>query len=170
MTGMSRLSLGLTAALIVVAPAFADGQRGFLETIRHHSTLTSTVPDNGYLNPCAIVAAARRQRLLLRRGRRKHSDGGTVTHNGDIPSRPSRRGFLAGAAGGLAAAGAGFAARAATPSPFVDMPTAPTETEPFWGPHQGGILTAPQSHSYFAAFDLHAKKREDVTDLLRRWT
>lgn len=57
MTSMSRLSLGLTAALIVVAPAFADGQRGFLETIRHHSTLTSTVPDNGYLNPYAIVVA-----------------------------------------------------------------------------------------------------------------
>jgi deferrochelatase/peroxidase EfeB len=93
-----------------------------------------------------------------------------VTHNGDIPSRPSRRGFLAGAAGGLAAAGAGFAARAATPTPPADLPTAPADTEPFWGPHQGGILTAPQSHSYFAAFDLHAKKREDVTDLLRRWT
>lgn len=93
-----------------------------------------------------------------------------MTHNGDIPSRPSRRGFLAGAAGGLAAAGAGFAARAATPTPPADLPTAPADTEPFWGPHQGGILTAPQSHSYFAAFDLHAKKREDVTDLLRRWT
>ena len=30
---------------------------GFLETIHRHVTLTSTVPDNGDLNPYAIVVA-----------------------------------------------------------------------------------------------------------------
>src|SRR6185312_8030567 len=57
MSGMSRFSLGLAATLVAAAPAFADGRQGFLETIRHHSILTSTVPDNGDLNPYAIVVA-----------------------------------------------------------------------------------------------------------------
>jgi hypothetical protein len=43
--------LGLATA------AHADAPRGFLETIHRHSTLTSTVTDNGDLNPYAIVVA-----------------------------------------------------------------------------------------------------------------
>jgi deferrochelatase/peroxidase EfeB len=43
-------------------------------------------------------------------------------------------------------------------------------TEPFWGEHQGGILTSLQSHTYFAAFDLQATKASDVATLLRTWT
>jgi hypothetical protein len=46
----------LAAALLAAAPAFAVGD-GFLETIHHHSTIASTVPDNGDLNPYAIVVA-----------------------------------------------------------------------------------------------------------------
>jgi deferrochelatase/peroxidase EfeB len=85
--------------------------------------------------------------------------------------RPSRRGFLLGAAGGLAAAGVGLGARAATPSPEPPaLPQAPAETEPFWGAHQSGIVTPQQSQSYFAAFDLAAKNRAEVEALLRRWT
>ncbi|WP_368623112.1 hypothetical protein [Paraburkholderia sp. BR13444] len=44
------------AALTMAAPAQAEPQ-GFLETIRHHTTLINTVPDNGDQNPYAIVVA-----------------------------------------------------------------------------------------------------------------
>jgi hypothetical protein len=37
--------------------AFAADPQGFLETIRRHTTLTSTVPDNGDQNPYAVVVA-----------------------------------------------------------------------------------------------------------------
>jgi hypothetical protein len=50
----------LCVALLLVgtaADAFADAPKGMLETIRHHVTLTSTVTDNGDLNPYAIVVA-----------------------------------------------------------------------------------------------------------------
>ncbi|HUC69213.1 MAG TPA: Dyp-type peroxidase [Stellaceae bacterium] len=81
----------------------------------------------------------------------------------DGERRASRRGFLTGAAGLAAAAGVGVrAAAAAAPNP--------QSTEPFWGMHQGGIVTPAQSHSYFAAFDLVATKREDVATLLQAWT
>ena len=54
----TTLALGLAALLATAAaPAWAEGQQGFLETIHRHSTLTSTVPDNGDLNPYAIVVA-----------------------------------------------------------------------------------------------------------------
>ncbi len=43
-------------------------------------------------------------------------------------------------------------------------------TEPFWGAHQGGIVTPAQAHTYFAAFDLQTDKRDDVVKLLRAWT
>ncbi|MDB5401603.1 MAG: peroxidase [Rhodopila sp.] len=76
----------------------------------------------------------------------------------------SRRGLLAAAGGLVAAAGVGAAARAeAGPGP-------PGATEAFWGDHQAGIVTPPQSHCYFAAFDLTTDKRDDVVDLLRAWT
>jgi hypothetical protein len=48
----------LTATLLMSAPpARADEPRGFLETVKKHATLTSTVPDNGDQNPYAIVVA-----------------------------------------------------------------------------------------------------------------
>ena len=46
----------------------------------------------------------------------------------------------------------------------------PNKAEPFWGEHQGGIVTPPQHHLYFAAFDLVTANREDVVKLLRAWT
>jgi deferrochelatase/peroxidase EfeB len=76
----------------------------------------------------------------------------------------TRRGFLAATAGLMAAAGAARAAPAAAPG------KAKPRTEPFWGRHQGGILTPVQSHTYFAAFDLATGKREEVVTLLRQWT
>src|SRR5271166_5733477 len=37
--------------------ALAEAPQGFLETVRRHVTLTSTVADNGDLNPYAVVVA-----------------------------------------------------------------------------------------------------------------
>jgi deferrochelatase/peroxidase EfeB len=73
----------------------------------------------------------------------------------------SRRGFLAGSAGLLGAAATLRPAEAEVLQP---------STEPFYGPHQGGILTRQQAHTYFAAFDLTTDKRDDVSALLKRWT
>ena len=88
----------------------------------------------------------------------------------------SRRGFLA-AAGGLAGAfGVGFGARGAqaeSAEPKADRAVtsgAASVTEPFWGEHQGGILTASQSHTCFAALDLTTSKASDIEALLRRCT
>jgi hypothetical protein len=52
------LAAFLTTALVTLAlPARADEPRGFLETVKKHVTLSSTVPDNGDQNPYAIVVA-----------------------------------------------------------------------------------------------------------------
>jgi hypothetical protein len=51
------LSLCLLAIVWSVSPAHADEPRGFLETVHKHSTVTSTVPDNGDQNPYALVVA-----------------------------------------------------------------------------------------------------------------
>jgi len=42
--------------------------------------------------------------------------------------------------------------------------------EPFYGEHQGGILTPEQRFTYFAAFDLVTTNRGDVVNLLKAWT
>ncbi len=52
----ARSLLLAAASLLVIGAAAADSQ-GLLETLHRHSTLTSTVPDNGDLNPYAIVVA-----------------------------------------------------------------------------------------------------------------
>ncbi len=44
------------------------------------------------------------------------------------------------------------------------------KAEPFWGEHQGGVVTKPQHFIYFAVFDLTTTKREDVVRLLKAWT
>jgi deferrochelatase/peroxidase EfeB len=81
----------------------------------------------------------------------------------------SRRRFLAGglmATAGLSASGA-FAATG-------PMKTEETQhgdaTEPFWGKHQGGIVTPIQRNTLFVAFDLVASDRKDVIQLLKAWT
>ena len=96
------------------------------------------------------------------------------------PFGGSRRGFLGGVGGALAAltaATAHAADPAATPAEatakgITDASRGPSraETEPFHGPHQAGILTAQQNHTYFAAFDLVAPDRAALIGLLRRWT
>jgi len=82
----------------------------------------------------------------------------------------SRRRFLA-IGGGALAAGAAFSPAALAASAVAAPHVAPASNcEPFWGTHQGGILTAQQKHTYFAAFDLQAESRDDVIALLRSWT
>ncbi|HEX4040669.1 MAG TPA: hypothetical protein VHY10_03135 [Xanthobacteraceae bacterium] len=56
-TKLAALTGLVAAAALTAGPVFADAGEGFLETIHHHSTLTSTVPDNGDLNPYALVVA-----------------------------------------------------------------------------------------------------------------
>jgi deferrochelatase/peroxidase EfeB len=79
---------------------------------------------------------------------------------------PSRRGLLVGAGGWRASAGMGGLARAAAPATSAEV--APREA--FFGDHQGGIVTAQQTHSYFAAFDLTTKTSDEVAAMLRAWT
>jgi hypothetical protein len=59
-----RAARALLVGAILLAPAAwastaarADEGHGFLETIKKHTTLTSTVPDNGDLNPYALFVA-----------------------------------------------------------------------------------------------------------------
>jgi hypothetical protein len=52
--GMVALAVLLTT---MAGTAQADEPRGLLETVHRHVTLTSTIPDNGDLNPYAVVVA-----------------------------------------------------------------------------------------------------------------
>jgi deferrochelatase/peroxidase EfeB len=81
--------------------------------------------------------------------------------------RPSRRLFLAGA-GGIAGAAAMAAPAAAQLA--HEQPQTPSGTEPFYGPHQAGIVTPMQDELYFAAFDVVAKDRAQLVGLLKAWT
>ncbi len=80
--------------------------------------------------------------------------------------KSSRRGFLAAAAGLASAAAQQRLRAAAIPS------TAPAaaQIEPFFGPHQAGIITPAQNHTYFAAFDLTAADAKQIAELFRTWT
>jgi len=82
----------------------------------------------------------------------------------------SRRRFLA-AAGGLAGT-----LSAALVHPHIAAATVPSagspaaSTEPFFGDHQGGILTRMQKHTYFVAFDLITDKASAIAKMLQAWT
>ncbi len=88
----------------------------------------------------------------------------------DMP-QATRRGFLTGAAG-LAAAGSSLAPGAALALDAGQGAEgeAAKGVVPFRGAHQAGIVTSPQAHTYFAAFDLTTDKRAAVETLLRAWT
>ncbi len=55
-SGLCRVAVAL-GALALLAAAPAQAQQGFLETVKRHVTLASTVPDNGDQNPYALVVA-----------------------------------------------------------------------------------------------------------------
>jgi deferrochelatase/peroxidase EfeB len=78
----------------------------------------------------------------------------------------SRRGFLAGAAGAVGLAGAASARSKPQPS----ARSADAGRIAFHGPHQGGIATPMQAHTYFAAFDLSTESRADLAALMAAWT
>jgi deferrochelatase/peroxidase EfeB len=85
----------------------------------------------------------------------------------------SRRAFL-GSVGGVAV-GAGALATglklSSSDSPTVTGTTFADATESFYGSGpQGGIITTPQSASYFASLDLSSSKVAEVRDLLREWS
>jgi hypothetical protein len=53
-----KTALSILAVVgLLASPAFAAEPRGFLESLHKHKTLTSTTPDNGDLNPYAVVVA-----------------------------------------------------------------------------------------------------------------
>ena len=91
-----------------------------------------------------------------------------MTPSGEGCPGLSRRGFLSRglmATVGLSTPGA--LAAAITPTTSSEPADA---AEPFWGEHQGGILTPLQRNTYFAAFDLVTTDRNEVIKLLQAWT
>jgi len=45
-----------------------------------------------------------------------------------------------------------------------------TDQVPFYGKYQAGILTPPQNHVQVVAFDVQTTRRDELIDLLKRWT
>jgi deferrochelatase/peroxidase EfeB len=88
------------------------------------------------------------------------------------PTKPrlTRRGFLAAAGAALSTGAATKAFGRSIPSPTPPTSAPSSQTEPFWGAHQGGIITPAQTHTYFATFDLTTANRDDTVQLLRDWT
>lgn len=90
----------------------------------------------------------------------------------------SRRSFMKSLGGGvgLLAASTGVGAmttkvaEAATTAANPHGGATKSSALPFWGDYQAGIITPQQAHTYFAAFDLTTKKREEVIQLLKDWT
>lgn len=88
----------------------------------------------------------------------------------DTQKGASRRGFLGGAAGSLGGALLASQAAATPPRPMQGSGLLAHDTEPFYGAHQGGIVTPAQQFLYFATFDVTTDKRDEVIALLSRWT
>lgn len=95
----------------------------------------------------------------------------------------SRRSVLTGGVaavvgGGAAGALAGYAGRGVVDDDEVvdwksvaDSRVVGSATEPFYGPHQAGVTTLPQSHAAFVAFDLvPGATRAEIQGVLRAWT
>ncbi|CAK7283544.1 iron uptake transporter deferrochelatase/peroxidase subunit [Streptomyces sp. RM1] len=76
----------------------------------------------------------------------------------------ARRGFLRGAA----LTGAGLATSAAAPGAAGSG--AANAVAPFHGPHQASAIAAPRRTCVFAALDVTAESRAELTDLLRTLT
>ncbi|MEB6378971.1 iron uptake transporter deferrochelatase/peroxidase subunit [Leclercia adecarboxylata] len=90
-------------------------------------------------------------------------------------AEPSRRRLLKGVGalgGALALAGGCPVAHAAKPqsAPGTLSPDARMETQPFYGPHQAGILTPQQASMMLVAFDVLASDRNELERLFRLLT
>ena len=93
-----------------------------------------------------------------------------MTKRDPNPPQATRRGFLTATAGLAALAGSNLAPSAARALEAPQGAEAAKASEPFWGEHQGGVVTPAQAHAYIAVFDLATAKRADVEKLLRQWT
>jgi deferrochelatase/peroxidase EfeB len=105
-------------------------------------------------------------------------------HEQPESAEPGRRSFLRGALGagvgagvaGVALGGAGgYALRASQPTPEAQVAADQAESGrrpavAFHGPHQAGILAAPQPQTSVIAFNATADGRGELTDLLRALT
>jgi deferrochelatase/peroxidase EfeB len=79
----------------------------------------------------------------------------------------SRRGLLGGGAAAAGVAGAFAVGRAS------EGATAEASTQlayDFHGEHQAGIVTPAQDRLHFAAFDVRTDDRDELVDLLQKWT
>jgi len=90
-------------------------------------------------------------------------------------AEPSRRRLLKGVGalgGALALAGGCPVAHAAKPqsAPGTLSPDARMETQPFYGPHQAGILTPQQASMMLVAFDVLASDKSELERLFRLLT
>ncbi|ROP42739.1 iron uptake transporter deferrochelatase/peroxidase subunit [Pseudokineococcus lusitanus] len=88
----------------------------------------------------------------------------------DAAAGPSRRRLLVGlgvAAGVAVGAGADRAAVALGRDPAA---SGTGDVVPFEGAHQAGVTTPVQAHLHLAALDVVTDRREEVADLLDRWT
>lgn len=96
------------------------------------------------------------------------------------PRGLSRRSVLGGGVAALVGGGAaGYAARGIVDDDKVvtdwktvaDSRVVGAATEPFHGPRQAGITTAPQSHAAFVAFDIvPGATRAEIQGVLRAWS
>ena len=89
--------------------------------------------------------------------------------SGGTPRRAFlQKALVAGAVGAAAGAGSMGAAWAAD----TEAPRAPQagHVVPFHGPHQSGILTPPQRHAVFTSFDVTARSRAELTELMHTLT
>jgi len=84
----------------------------------------------------------------------------------------SRRGLVGGAIGMAASAAVVAASRAEAGEPAASSASGTTKTSayPFQGVHQQGILTPPQRHAAYVAFDVTAANRSDLQAALREVT
>jgi deferrochelatase/peroxidase EfeB len=83
--------------------------------------------------------------------------------------RLSRRGLLGGGAAAAGAAGAFAVGRWREPDEAADA-AAHATSYPFFGEQQAGIVTPAQDRLHFVALDVTTDDRDELVDLLRRWT
>jgi deferrochelatase/peroxidase EfeB len=92
----------------------------------------------------------------------------------DPSMHATRRGLLASTAALVATACSVRTAVAGVPGVGPSATSDPGQerrkAEPFFGEHQGGIITPAQAHTYFAAFDITATTRDEIVALLRQWS
>ena len=85
---------------------------------------------------------------------------------------PSRRHLIVGlgAAGGTIALGATTGPASASECPTEETGDPALESQPFYGPHQAGVVTPQPAAGLLAAFDVLAETRNDLERLLRTLT